>query len=301
MNKLLLPTRVLLAAIVLFVALPVSAYQNVWVRAEAYPTGSGTVYVDWSPIEDGIYEYDDVSEFKRAANNAVSDAFIATQVAPGYQLAGFVRDDGNQRYDNGVDVQIRVRNDGYFTAVYDHTEYGEAGSTSAAQAEAEMALADMTAPTDYIFAVFTQGDVARPAEGQEMCGWVYCSKLDNEPGDEITLDAYGDSDNSTGELKYYKFDHWTDETGNIISYDRVITVTALGASVYYANFIETDRDNYNTTEKNKNPHNETAIRGISASSVDGSNQYFDLNGRTFPFGTTHRGVYIHDGNKYIKK
>lgn len=287
-------------ALLLFVGtLPTYAYNNVWVRAEAYPTGAGTVYVNWNNDPEDVV-YDDASEFKRSVNAGASTAYVHTQVEDGYQLAGFARDNGNQRYDNGVDVQVRVNPEGLFTAEYDHTEYGGAGSSSAAEAEAQAALEEMANPTDYIFAVFTQGDVARPAEGQEWCGWVYCDKLDNAPGDEITIDAYGDSDNRESPTKFYKFDHWSDESGTVISTERVLKVSVQGGAKYYANFVETDKETYNASEKNLNPHKETAILAPLASGQS-SHKFYDLTGRPLKRENAPRGIYIHNGNKIVKK
>ena len=287
--------RMAAAAMLMAASLQGFAYNNVWVRAEAQPTGAGIVYVDWNDDEETPV-FDDASEFKRATNAGASTAFIWAQPEAGYQLAGYVRDNGNQIYDNGVDLQIRVSPTGLFTAVYDHTEYGDAGSSSTAQAEAEAALADMENPTDLIFAVFTQGDIARPAEGQELYGWVYCNKLDNEPGDEIILDAYGDSDNSDGTVRYYKFDHWTDAYGETVSTERFLHVTVSGGEVYYAHFIETteeDRDVYN-------PHKEdyTGIAQVNAKAGTPQDAY-DLSGRkALP---TQKGVRIVNGKKAFMK
>ena len=295
MNMISMTKRMAVAAVLMAATLQSFAYNNIWVRAEAQPTGAGLVYVDWNnDVETPVF--DDASEFKRSANSAASTAFIWTQVEPGYQLAGFVRDNGNQVYDNGVDLQLRVRPDGFFTAVYDHTEYGGAGSSSSAQAEAEAALEDMENPTDLVFAVFTQGDIARPAEGQENFGWVYCNKLDNEPGDEIVLDAYGDSDNSEGPVRYYKFDHWTDSYGEIVSTERYLHVTVNGGEVYYAHFVETTKEERDVV----NPHKEvyTGITQVNAKAGAQQDAY-DLSGRkALP---TQKGVRIVNGKKALVK
>lgn len=306
MNKSLLK-KSLLAVMALFAASTSTfAYNNVWVKAEAYPTGAGTVYVNWDSDPEVVKLFDDTSEFKRSVNAGASTAYIYTQVEEGYQLAGFARDNGDQRYDNDQDVQIKVHADGLFTAIYDPTQYGDAGSSSAAEAEANAALEDMENPTDHIFAVFTQGDVARPAVGQETYGWVYCNKLNNEPGDEITLDAYGDSDNSTGMVRYYKFDHWSDASGTPISTDRIIKVTVQGGEVYYANFVETTKNDRDIV----NPHKETGIEQVKYGVNEQLNSgVYDLSGRcianTFstPLSSLRcaKGIYIHKGKKFIKK
>ena len=143
------------------------AYNNVWVKAEAYPTGAGKVYVTpYNPLQPddvGPYEPDfqDVSEFKRSADVAASTAFLDFQVTEGYQFAGMVRDNGDGVYGE-EDQQVRRREeDGNFTAVYDPTEYNVNGSSSESMAAAQEALAlmenvltnaqvDSTAYTAYI-------------------------------------------------------------------------------------------------------------------------------------------------------
>ena len=126
----------------------------IWVKAEAYPTGAGTVYTDFVSYDEK--EYDATSEFKRYTNGAISDAFIWAQATEGYMLAGYARDNGNQTYDRELDLQVKVRADGYFTAIYDPTIYKGNSSTEADELAAE-ALEQLAAPTDYIFAVFTKG------------------------------------------------------------------------------------------------------------------------------------------------
>ena len=237
-----------LAAMLLAIGstLPAAAYNNVWVKAEAYPTGAGTVYVSNFPDEEDI-DLAETSEFKRSTNAAPSTAFIWAEPAEGYLLAGYARDNGNNTYENGDDVQVKVRYDGYFTAVYDPTEYGNAGASSQAQAEAEAALEEMEEPTDHIYAVFTQGAVVRVAEGQEERGYVFTNKLYNKPGDKVMFSAFGDSNSDEG-VKYYRFDHWTDANGENLGTNRFLTVTAQGMDIYYAHFVKTTKDDFKQNE-----------------------------------------------------
>ena len=248
MKKIYTMKRILSVALIAIGSImPAAAYNNVWVKAEAYPTGAGTVYVSNYPDEEDV-ELAEVSEFKRSTNAAPSTAFIWAEPADDYQLAGFARDNGNYVYDNGVDEQIKVRYDRYFTAVYDPTEYGSAGASSQAEQEAKEALENMENPTDYIFAVFTQGAVARVAEGHEGRGYVFANKLTNNPGDKVMFSAFGDSNSDEG-VKYYRFSHWSNEMGETISTNRFLTVTVEGMDVYYANFTKTTSDDFRDNEK----------------------------------------------------
>jgi hypothetical protein len=275
----------------------------IWVKAEAYPTGAGTVYTDFVSYDEK--EYDATSEFKRYTNGAISDAFIWAQATEGYMLAGYARDNGNQTYDRDLDLQVKVRADGYFTAIYDPTIYKGNSSTEADELAAE-ALEQLAAPTDYIFAVFTKGVVARVAEDQIGCGNAYADKLYTEPGDQVTLSAYGDSMSPEGGgVKYYKFDHWTDSDGNIVSTEREMTVTVSGPAIYYAHFAETDKDDYKASEND--PHKSehyydggiggaTAIQHVSLPTQQ-DNRVYDLQGR-YVANPTH-GIFIQNGKKIV--
>ena len=226
--------------------------QIIWVKAVAYPTGAGTVYVDYGL--EGEKTFEATSEFKRHSNGAISSAFIWSQPAEGWQLAGYVRDSNkNGEFDNDIskDRQVKVNANGFFTAVYDPTVY-KGNSTSEADAAAEEAMQEMTSPTDLVFAVFTKGAIARAAVGQETHGKVYSSKLYTEAGDEVTFSAYGDSDSQDSGVKYYKFDHWTDADGNTVGIDRRLTVTVKGGDIYYAHFVETTSGEFKETEHDPN-------------------------------------------------
>ena len=75
MNMISMTKRMAVAAVLMAATLQGYAYNNIWVRAEAQPTGAGLVYVDWNnDVETPVF--DDASEFKRSANSAASTAFI---------------------------------------------------------------------------------------------------------------------------------------------------------------------------------------------------------------------------------
>lgn len=261
------------------------AYNNVWVKAEAYPTGAGKVYVTQynptQPDDKTGYEPDfqDVSEFKRSADVAASTAFLDYQPAEGYIFAGIARDNGDGVFGEG-DEQVRRREeDGNFTAVYDPTEYNVNGSSSQSMAAAEEALAEMENPTDHVFGVFTKGDAGRVVlecsmfQGSDM-GKVVSSKLDNQPGEEVTFTALPDSK--------YCFVKWTDAEGNVVSTKNPLTVTAQGGVTYYAHFAK-------------------AVDGIEEVQVNerADPRWFDLQGRQY--ATPRRGLYIHNGRKVFVK
>ena len=299
--KLMNMKRTLLLAAIAITSFTQSLAQNtanaVWVRAEATPVDGGLVYVNWMLEGDEIAE-EYYSEFKRAINIGASTAFILAEPADGWQLAGYVRDNGDNQYENGEDQQIYVRPDGYFTAVYDPTEYqGDGSSSSSAQYEAEAALEDMENPTDMIFAVFTKGDIAMQAEDEEWMGKVWASKLNNEAGDEVYFSANGESiSQNFGGVKYYKFDYWTTPDGNTV-YDRYIKVTVTGGEIYYAHLTQTTQSDYLANER-KNP----TFSGISTlvnstKAVDRS--FYDLQGRRV--ATPTKGVFIQNGKKVVVK
>ena len=276
------------------------AYNNVWVKADVYPEGSGLVFVDWYLDEVNMAAS---SEFKRSANFS-SDAFILVEPLNGYQFAGVARDyNKNYQYDNEVDKQIHIWASGYFSCLYDHTDYFVSGSSSASEALAKEALEQMTVPTDQLFAVFTKGAVARRAEGEETHGKVYSNKLYNEIGDQVTFSAYGDSESqSSGGVKYYKFDHWTDAGGNTVSTDREFTVTVTGMEVYYAHFSVTTKAEFKDTENDPNKIDWDSINnGINdvENTIVNDNRYYDLQGRSVAAPT--KGIFINNGKKVVVK
>jgi len=269
----------------------------VWVRAEATPVDGGYVYVNWYLDDDDI-PFDYASDFKRAVNIGASTAFILAEPAEGYQLAGYARDNGDQNYDSSEDAQIYVRPNQYFDAKYYPEEYqGDGSSSSSAQIEAEIALEDKEAPSDFIFAVFTQGDIAMQAEDEEWMGKVWSSKLDNAPGDEVLFSANGESvSQANGGVKYYKFDYWTTPDGLTIT-DRTIKVKVTGGEVYYAHFAQTTKDDYIANEK-KNP-DFTAIDAVRNDNRVSDRKRYDLQGRRVD--SPQKGIYIQNGKKVVLK
>ena len=283
------------------------SFNNVWVRADVFPANSGTVFVDWNIDEVNFGSY---SEFKRSSNIGTSNAFILAEPANGWLYAGVARDmnlDG--QYDAVNDKQVHVWYNFFFTAFYDHTDYIDQSSSSAAMAKAEEALAAMTNPTDRVIAVFTKGAVARRAEGQEAYGYVYSSKLYNEPGDEVTFSAYGDCDSRGSYNIYYKFNCWLNEKGDTVSTNRHLTVNVKGMEVYYAHFEATNKADYTENEKlpeqYKFDYNNTdwngqfgAVESIEYDRQADSKMY-DLQGRevTVP----RKGLYIRGGKKVLYK
>ncbi len=296
-------TKRLLAAALLILAGTVQSFANedniIWVKAEAYPTGAGTVYTDWS--SDGDKEFAQSSEFKRYTNGAISTAFVWNQPAEGWLFSGYARDNGNNTYDIAADRQVKVNANGFFTAVYDPTPIS-GSSTSEADQKAQAALEAMTAPTDHIFAVFTQGAVARVAEDELNHGNAYADKLSSKPGDQITLSAWGDSESLESGVKFYKFAYWSDAEGNKLSEDREFTITVKGMDIYYAHFTETTRSEYQDTEndphKSENYYNELGVKDVKMTAAGSDNRIFDLQGRQV--AAPRKGLFISQGKKVVK-
>lgn len=279
MNKTFTLKRALAAAFLLAGSLQSFAYNNLYLKAEAYPTGAGLVYasVYMLDYEDGDVDFQPTSEVKQPC--LYSDAFIWTEAADGYQLAGYARDNGNGKYDNGVDEQVRVNPvTGAFTAILDPVQYDGNGITSQGQVDAENALAEITEPTDYIFAVFTKGDVAFVAEGCEDLGTVIASQLDNEVGESVTFTAKAD--------RRQHFTNWTDAAGTVLSSAVTLTVEVKGGAIYYAHFAEgeADDDGVEAIEQRDNLHS----------------PLFDLQGRRAD-ASAKRGIYVRDGKKVAVK
>ena len=260
------------------------AYNNVWVKAEAYPTGAGKVYVTpYNPLQpDDTNPYNpdfqNESEFKRSDQFA-STAFLDFQVTEGYQFAGMVRDNGDGAYGEG-DEQVRRREeDGNFTAVYDPTEYYDGNSTTSLAA-AQEALEQLEKPTDYIFAVFTKGDIGRVTPecssfyGSDM-GKVIGSKLDNAPGEEVTFTAVPDA--------HYHFVKWTNDKGEDVSTVNPLTVTVEGGRLFLANFAKGDPEGISDIDY----------------SVRNDNRFFDLQGRQV--AVPRKGVFVRGGEKVVVK
>lgn len=299
--------RLFVAAAMLFMVSLQSfadSFNNVWVKASVFPAGSGLVFVDWY--------LDDVnpaptSEFKRSINFGASNAYIYAEPADGWLYAGAARDmNRSGQYEAGTDRQIHVWYNYFFTAFYDHKEYIGQSSTEAMEL-AEEALEEMTQPTDEVLAVFTKGAVARRAEGEEPFGYVFSSKLYNEPGDQVTFYAYGDVDSRNSPNVYYKFDSWRDASGNEVSRDREFTITVKGMEVYYAHFVKTTKAEYQATEKLPDQfkfdynNSDWDFSGISSVSADraASGVFYDLQGRRV--SQPAKGVFIQNGKKIVVK
>lgn len=280
------------------------SFNNVWVKADVYPAGAGLVYVTYYLDEVDLAA---TSEFKRSINFGASNAFIVAEPNSGWLFAGVARDmNRNGQYEADKDKQIHVWWSNFFTAFYDHTEYIGQSSTEAMEL-AEEALEEMTQPTDQVLAVFTKGAVARRAEGEEAYGYVYSSKLYNEPGDQVTFYAYGDCDSRGSYNVYYKFDCWRDASGNEVSRDREFTVTVSGMEVYYAHFEKTTKAEYQATEKipdqfkfdyNNPDWDPSGIKSVGAvRPVNGA--VYDLQGRRV--AQPEKGLFIRDGKKIVIK
>lgn len=281
----------------------------IWVKAEAYPTGAGTVYTNYANRDndgnDIAKTFEATSEFKRYTNGAITTSYIWAQVDNNdYQLAGFARDTNkNGIFDNdtNTDSQVKVDFDGYFKGVpYPETIQGQ--STTDADEKAAEALAEKTEPSDLVFAVFTKGAIAVMAAGQEAFGHIWTSKLSTEVGDQVHFLAYGDEYQS----KYYKFDHWENAAGQNVGTDRLLTVTVQGKEVYYAVVVETDKETFKADEKDPHVSDsqsgefpwESGIKTVNSGNVDNTVIY-DLQGRRV--AQPVRGMFIQNGKKIVVK
>ena len=287
------------------------SFNNIWVKAVVVPEGAGTVYVDWAiPDDESKMTFGATSEFKRSNNLAPSTGFIWAEANAGWQLAGFAHDNNkNGQFDNDVtlDKQIWRRSTGLFTAIYDPTEY--TGQTTEAMQAAENALAQMASPTDLVFAVFTKGTIATQLEDQEHMGKVWISKLNNAAGDQLTLEAYGDSwyNSATGKNLYFKFGKWTKKgDSSFSSTDRILNVTAEEGAAYYANFVKIAKEEFDANERGRDPHKEdyqssgeiSGIQNVKTGNT-ASTAVYDLLGRRV--AQPAKGLYIQNGKKFVKK
>ena len=275
MNKTFTFKSAVTAALLLAGSLQSFAYNNLYLKAEAYPTGAGRVYVSVfiSDYEDGDVDFQPISEVKQPRQT--SDAFIWAEAAEPYKLAGYARDNGNGKYDNGVDQQVRVNPvTGAFTAILDPEQYDGNGNTSQGLVDAENALAEMTEPTDYIYAVFTKGDVAFAAEGCEDMGTVTASRLDNEAGEQVTFTAKAD--------KRHHFTNWTDAQGTIVGTSTALTVEVAGGAIFFAHFGEGEADDDGVETIGQCDEHPSPI--------------FDLQGRRAD-APVRKGIYVKDGKK----
>ena len=231
-----------LTAVILWLstALQGFAYNNIYLKVEAYPQGAGKVYASFYRIDEG----EEV----------------------------FARDNGNSTFDDGTDQQVRVNGEtGFFSAIMDDEQFDGNGNTTQALNDANNALEELTEPTDYIFAVFTKGDVGRTYPGDDDMGYVTTSKLDNVAGETVTFTAKAD--------KNHHFSFWTDSNGATVGKSTTLTVTVAGGVTYYAHFAEGD-----------------AIQSIQA---DKEEESFDLLGRKT--ATTRQGIYVQKGKKVANR
>ncbi len=303
--KRLINTKKLFAAALFLVAGTLQTFANeydiIWVKADVYPTGAGTVYLNWNKDDEKVFA--ESSEFKRHTNGAISTAYIWTQPAEGYLFSGVSRDsNGDGMYFN-KDTQVKVDADGFFSA-YKYPGSVEGSSSSEAEEKAKEELAKKTEPSDHIFAVFTKGDVSRVAAGQETCGHAYADNLDPQVGSEVTFSAYGDSKSTDDGTKYYIFDHWTNAEGTTVGTARELKVTVVGMAIYYAHFKEVTKDEFNASGDKDDPHKfESSSGGLGISDVKADQQagigIYNLNGQRVE--QPAKGIYIMNGKKVIKK
>ena len=281
-------------------------FNNVWLKADVYPADGGLVYVDYSSDTiKNVPVYATTSEFKRSEQLVPGAAFIYVRPATGYLFAGVARDSDKNGQFGADDKQIHIWANGYFDAIYDKTSYQGASSSTEGYAMAQEALAQMTSPTDQVFAVFTKGAAAHRAVGQEAFGKVYSSKLDNAVGDEVTFTAYGDSYSDSG-VQYFKFSHWTNAAGETVSTEREFKVTVKGTELYYANFVETTQEEFKQTEddpnkidwNNQEPDDPWGWLGVKSIKTESqSNAVYNLQGRKV--NTLVKGLYISNGKKVL--
>lgn len=297
------------AAALLMVAgtqVSMAQFNNVWLKADVYPADGGLVYVDYSSDTiKNVPVYNTTSEFKRSEQMVPGAAFLYVRPANGYLFAGVARDANKNGQFDTEDKQIHIWWNGYFDAIYDKTNYQGASSSTEGYAMAQEALGQMTTPTDQVYAVFTKGAAACRAIGQEAFGKVYSSKLDNAIGDEVTFTAYGDSYSDNG-VQYYKFSHWTNAAGETVSSSREFKVTVTGTELYYANFVETTKDEFKLTEddpnkidwNNQEPDDPWGWLGVKSMKAEGqSNAVYNLQGRKV--SKLVKGLYISNGKKVL--
>ncbi len=263
-----------LTAVILWLstALQGFAYNNIYLKVEAYPQGAGKVYASFYRIDEGeeVGKLEPVVELKEPRQT--SEAFIRTEATEEYLLAGFARDNGNGSFDDGTDQQVRVNGEtGFFSAIMDDEQFDGNGNTTQALNDANNALEELTEPTDYIFAVFTKGDVGRTYPGDDDMGYVTTSKLNNVAGETVTFTAKAD--------KNHHFSFWTDSNGATVGKSTTLTVTVAGGVTYYAHFAEGD-----------------AIQSIQA---DKEEEAFDLLGRKT--ATMRQGIYVQKGKKVANR
>ena len=288
-------------------------FNCVWVKAKTYPAKSGKVYVSYNLNDYEETMLADSSDFKRSSNMAASDAFIMTEPASGWLFAGVARDMNMNGVYDAEDRQIHVFWSHYFTCFYDHTNFQGQSSTEA-QELADEALTEMKKPTDQVIAVFTKGAVASRAEDEEAFGYVFSSKLYNEPGDQVTFYAYGDYDSRKSPTTYYKFHSWLDANGNLVSTERELTVTVTGMQQYFAHFVKTTKSDWNETEKvlfpdrykwdyNNDDWNPSewsnGIEEVKATMGTTNKTLYDLQGRRVE--KAGKGLFILGGKKVVVK
>lgn len=286
----------LMAAILWFMAsLQGFAWNNLWLKVEAYPTGAGKVYVsgDREAKDKGLVDMQPVSEIKEPRQ--YSDSFVWVEPAEGYLLAGYARDNGNAVFEDGTDEQVRVNEKtGAFSCVLDDELFDGNGNTTQGQRDAEEALEYYDEPTDYIFAVFTKGDVARVADDSyvkdfsDNLGYIIASKLDNNVGETVTFTAKPD--------KSYHLARWTNSAGVTVSTKPGIKVDVKGGEIYYAHFAsgapaEGEEDVIDDLTD--------AIEGIKAEAGKDAGATYDLSGRMVKAGK--QGIYIQKGKKIARK
>jgi len=294
MNKTIYKNGLLAATLWFMASLQGFAWNNLWLRVEAYPTGAGKVYAssDREAKEKGLVDMQPVSEIKEPRQ--MSDSFVWAEPAEGYLLAGYARDNGNAVFEDGTDEQVRVNEQtGAFTSIWDDEQFWNGNSTTS-QLDAEEALEYLEEPTDYIFAVFTKGDVARVAEDSytadysDNFGYVIASKLDNNVGEAVTFTAKPD--------KSYHLARWTNSAGVTVSTKPGIKVGVKGGEIYYAHFAsgapaEGEEDVIDDLTD--------AIEGIKAEAGKDAGATYDLSGRMVKAGK--QGIYIQKGKKIARK
>ncbi len=198
-----------------------STYYANYVQVNAYPTGTGKVYVSDTSEKPADDKWEETSEYQYVTT--LNSFYLHAQPAEGYQFAGF----SEATFD---ETEMPIFNETIFSK--DNPTYGDP-TLSAFNGEDEAAVQGMMPldPNRVYYALFT---CVKPDfyKNHSPMGTVVIDKVCNKVGDKVVLTATPNTEwDST-----CKFDYWIKEsTGEQIK-DNPLSVDVKGVETYRAHF-----------------------------------------------------------------
>ena len=230
-----------------------SAYYWSYVRAEAYPSGKGTVYLKNAEAEDPTdADYKEVFEDKYV-HSAYSASTKWTGYAKASEGANFVGWTTVADYETYANNNYKIDESVLSSNIISSNEVTELSADAMVSTDSEVGDSYPLDPDAVFVAVFGNVKFDYVTGQKDYLGTASISKLASEVGDQVTITAtptstitYDDEGNPDGE-QLITFEYWTDEDGNKVT-DNPYTFTVTGPKTYTPHFAHQYGGTYNFPE-----------------------------------------------------